>query len=200
MSRVIDALIAYRVLKLLVTPFNKTKAFELGIIDEKGKVLIKSRNIENAEQRKSYTLLIRFVFNLKKLLAKIGVRGPIGSTAAAAIAFFKEQSGEQLSENAALDIEREIYKYITSEGFEFDLSENYGEPLTEGTYKVKHDIYNSEGEVVINIDEEVYFKETTDIIMGYDVFKHNDIYLTTEDLYVWYCKTKNKTTHISKTW
>ena len=27
MSRVIDALIAYRVLKLLVTPFNKTKAF-----------------------------------------------------------------------------------------------------------------------------------------------------------------------------
>ena len=34
MSRVIDALVAYRVLKLLVTPFNKTKAFEFGIIDE----------------------------------------------------------------------------------------------------------------------------------------------------------------------
>ena len=43
MSRVIDAVIAYRVLKLLVTPFNKTKAFELGIIDDKGKVLKKSR-------------------------------------------------------------------------------------------------------------------------------------------------------------
>ena len=28
MSRVIDALVAYRVLKLLVTPFNRTKAFE----------------------------------------------------------------------------------------------------------------------------------------------------------------------------
>ena len=188
MSRVIDALIAYRILKLLVTPFNRTKAFELGIIDDKGKVLIKSKEIKKLpntqELRKSYTLLIRFVFNLKRLLSKVGIRGPLGSAAAAAFAFFKEQSGEQLSENAALDIEREIYKYITSEGFEFDLSENYGEPLTEGTYKVKHDIYNSEGEVVINIDEEVYFKETTDIIMGYDVFKHNDIYLTTEDLYV----------------
>ena len=194
MSRVIDALVAYRVLKLLVTPFNKTEAFRLGIIDAKGKVLIKSReitrvsdNIDSStrmKMRSAYTLLIRFVFNLKRLLAKVGVRGPLGSAAAAAIAFFKEQSGEQLSENAALDIEREIYKYITSEGFEFDLSENYGEPLTEGTYKVKHDIYNSEGEVVINIDEEVYFKETTDIIMGYDVFKHKDIYLTTEDLYV----------------
>ena len=188
MSRVIDALIAYRILKLLVTPFNRTKAFELGIIDDKGKVLIKSKEIKKLpnkqELRKSYTLLIRFVFNLKRLLSKVGIRGPLGSAAAAAFAFFKEQSGEQLSKNAALDIEREVYKYITSEGFEFDLSENYGEPLTEGTYKVKHDIYNDDGEVVINIDEEVYFKETTDIIMGYDVFKHKDIYLTTEDLYV----------------
>ena len=194
MSRVIDALVAYRVLKLLVTPFNKTKAFALGIIDEKGKVLKKSRQIKHAEERNAYTLLIRFVFNLKRMLSKLGIRGPLGSATAAAIAFFKEEHGDNP------EVEREIYKYIKEQGFEFEISENYGEPLTEGTYKVKHDIYNSEGEVVINIDEEVYFKETTDIIMGYDVFKHNDIYLTTEDLYVWYCKTKNKTTHISKTW
>ena len=178
MSRVIDAVIAYRVLKLLVTPFNKTKAFELGIIDAKGKVLIKSRNIETAEQRNAYTLLIRFVFNLKKLLGKVGIRGPIGTAAAAALAFFKEQNGENL------EVEKVVYNYLKEQGFEFQIDENYGESLTEGTYKVKHDIYDSEGEVVINIDEEVYFKETTDIIMGYDVFKHNDIYLTTEDLYV----------------
>jgi len=184
MSRVIDALIAYRVLKLLVTPFNRTKAFEFGIIDDKGKVLKKSRDIKDPQERNAYTLLIRFVFNLKRLLGKVGVRGPLGSAAAAAIAFFKEESGDQLSDTAGLDVERGVYRYLKKEGFEFDLSENYGEPLTEGTYKVKHDIYNSEGEVVINIDEEVYFKETTDIIMGYDVFKHNDIYLTTEDLYV----------------
>ena len=184
MSRVIDALVAYRVLKLLVTPFNRTQAFKLGIIDDKGKVLKKSRDISDPKERNAYTLLIRFVFNLKRILQKVGIRGPLGSSAAAALAFFKEEAGEQLSDTAALDIEREIYKYITSEGFEFDLSENYGEPLTEGTYKVKHDIYNSEGDIVINIDEEVYFKETTDIIMGYDVFKHKDIYLTTEDLYV----------------
>ena len=65
MSRVIDALIAYRLVKLLVTPFNKTDAYKLGIIDEKGKVLIKSKKITNQKQRKAYTLLIRFVFNLK---------------------------------------------------------------------------------------------------------------------------------------
>ena len=178
MSRVIDALVAYRVLKLLVTPFNRTKAFELGIIDAKGKVLKKSRDISDPKERNAYTLLIRFVFNLKRILSKVGIRGPLGSSAAAALAFFKEQSGENL------EVERVVYNHLKEQGFEFQLDENYGEPLTEGTYKVKHDIHNSEGEVVINIDEEVYFKETTDTIMGYDIFKHNGIYLTTEDLYV----------------
>ena len=60
MSRVIDAVIAYRVIKLLVTPFNKTKAFELGIIDEKGKVLKKSRDISDPKERNAYTLANSF--------------------------------------------------------------------------------------------------------------------------------------------
>ena len=176
MSRVIDALVAYRVLKLLVTPFNKTKAYALGIIDEKGKVLKKSREIKDQQERNAYTLLIRFVFNLKRMLAKVGIRGPLGSSAAAAIAFFKEEHGENP------EVEKEVYKYLKEQGFEFEISENYGEPLTEGTYKVKHDIYNLDGDIVINIDESVEFKETTDTIMGYDVFKYNGVYLTTEDL------------------
>ena len=184
MSRVIDAVVAYRVLKLLVTPFNKTKAFELGIIDEKGKVLIKSQDIKKTpnpkrpELRNAYTLLIRFVFNLKRMLSKIGIRGPLGSSAAAALAFFKEEYGDNS------EVEREIYKYLKEQGFEFEISENYGEPLTEGTYKVKHDIYNLDGDIVINIDESVEFNGEVDTIMGYDVFKYNDVYLTTEDLYV----------------
>ena len=177
MSRVIDALVAYRVLKLLVTPFNRTEAFKLGIIDEKGKVLKKSRQIHDPKERNAYTLLIRFVFNLKKMLAKIGIRGPLGSSIAAALAFFKEEYGENP------EVERQIYKYIKEQGFEFEISENYGEPLTEGTYKVKHDIYNLDGDIVINMDESVEFNGEVDTIMGYDVFKYNDVYLTTEDLY-----------------
>ena len=178
MSRVIDALIAYRLVKLLVTPFNKTDAYKLGIIDEKGKVLIKSKQIVNQKQRKAYTLLIRFVFNLKKLLAKVGIRGPIGSAAAAAIAFFKEEYGDNS------EIERVIYKHLKEQGFEFDIDEDYGKELSEGTYKVNRDIYNLEGDIVINIDEQIDFKTVTDTILGYDVFKYKDVYLTTEDLYV----------------
>ena len=177
MSRVIDALVAYRVLKLLVTPFNKTKAFALGIIDEKGKVLKKSKQIKDPKERNAYTLLIRFVFNLKRMLSKIGIRGPLGSATAAAIAFFKEEHGDNP------EVEREVYKFIKEQGFEFEISENYGEPLTEGTYKVKHNIYNLDGDIVINIDESIEFNGDVDTIMGYDVFKYNDVYLTTEDLY-----------------
>ena len=178
MSRVIDALIAYRVLKLLVTPFNKTKAYALGIIDEKGKVLIKSKRITTGKQRDAYTLLIRFVFNLKRLLSKVGIRGPLGSAAAAAIAFFKEET-----ENTE-QVEREVYKYLKENGFEFEMNEGYGEPLVEGQYKVRHDIYDLDGEVVINKDDTIDFKTATDNILGYDVFKYQDVYLTTEDLYV----------------
>ena len=39
MSRTIDALITYRVIKLMVTAFEKTEAFKRGIIDKDGNVL-----------------------------------------------------------------------------------------------------------------------------------------------------------------
>jgi len=184
MGRVIDAIIAYRLLKLLVVPFKKTKAYELGIIDEKGKVLIKSKDFVKsfkagntiASARKSYTLLIRFVFNLKRILSKVGIRGALGSAAAAAIAFFKEHK------DYTPQIEKEVYKYIKEQGFEFDINESYGEPLPEGKYTVNCDIYDLEGDIVINSGEAIEFKEDTDMIMGYDVFKYKNTFLTTEDL------------------
>ena len=178
MGRVIDALIAYRVLKLLVTPFNRTKAFKFGIIDDKGKVLIKSKDLPNSgPKREAYTLLIRFVFNLKKLLSKVGIRGSLGTAAAAAIAFFKEDNGYNP------EVEKVVYKHLKENGFEFQVDENYGEPLRPGTYRVNRDITDLEGDIVINIDEEVIFEGNTETIMGYDVFKYRNVYLTTEDLY-----------------
>ena len=184
MGRVIDALIAYRVLKLLVTPFNKTKAYKFGIIDDKGKVLIKSKDFlktfssqELPKAREAYTLLIRFVFNLKRLLSKVGIRGPITTSAAAAIAFFKEENGQNL------EVEKTVYKHLRENGFEFEINENYGEPLTPGTYRVNRDTTDLDDDIVININEEVIFEGNTDTIMGYDVFKYRDVYLTTEDLY-----------------
>ena len=68
MSRAIDLLITYRVIKMLVTPFEKTEAYKLGIIDKNGKVLRKNKTLTVAKEKDSYTILHRFVFNLKRIL------------------------------------------------------------------------------------------------------------------------------------
>ena len=50
MSQVVDLYMVYEFVKRLSTPFNETKAFKLGLIDDKGKRLKKasSRDEKNA--------------------------------------------------------------------------------------------------------------------------------------------------------
>ena len=52
----------YSFLKRLVTKFEKTDAYKLGIIDKNGKVLIKKRDFTTIEQRNAYTIM-----NLEKI-------------------------------------------------------------------------------------------------------------------------------------
>ena len=56
MGRAIDLLITYRVIKMLITPFEKTKAFQLGIIDKNGKVLRKAKTLTKGSEKNAYTL------------------------------------------------------------------------------------------------------------------------------------------------
>lgn len=71
MSRTIDNLVAYKVLSMLVTPFDKTDAFKLGVIDAKGTVLKSTKDLVSSEEKDSYDYLHRLVFNLKRLLNKL---------------------------------------------------------------------------------------------------------------------------------
>ena len=71
MSRTVDNLLAWRILSMLVKPFKDTKAFELGIIDEKGKILKKANTLSTSAEKESYTYLHRLVFSLKRMLAKL---------------------------------------------------------------------------------------------------------------------------------
>ena len=83
----------YQFLKKLVTPFKKTKAFELGIVDEKGKILKRRRDLETDDEKEAYTLSDTLIWNLKKLIGKIpGGKTRIASYAAA-LFLIKEQSG-----------------------------------------------------------------------------------------------------------
>ena len=111
MSRAIDLIITYRVVKMLVTPFNKFKAFDLGIIDEKGKSLIKMKDVRGSD-RKHYTMLHRFVFNLKRILQKVGLGSRLGSFAVALALLIKEDKSYAEHKDA---IESAVITYLKEE-------------------------------------------------------------------------------------
>jgi hypothetical protein len=71
MSALIDNALAFRILYMLVTSFEDTSAYKLGIIDKQGKPLKKSKDLKTFAEKNSYTNLDRLVFSLKKLLAKV---------------------------------------------------------------------------------------------------------------------------------
>ena len=111
MSRAIDLIITYRVVKMLVTPFEKTEAFKRGIIDADGKVLRKFKTVKGSE-RKHYTMLHRFVFNLKRILKKVGLGSRLGSFGVALALLIKEDKSYLQHKDA---IESAVITYLKEE-------------------------------------------------------------------------------------
>jgi hypothetical protein len=70
-GRIINNLIAFKILYMLVTPFEKTQAYKYGIIDKDGKPLKKTRDLKTEDEKDSYTQLDKLVFSLKRILAKL---------------------------------------------------------------------------------------------------------------------------------
>jgi|TARA_R110001583_G_scaffold3211_9_gene20986 hypothetical protein len=95
MGRFVDSVITYRILKLLVTPFDKTKAFQLGIIDSKGKELKKMRQLNTVAERDAYSLLHRLVYRLKKIIEKVPLQNKKLLSYAAALSLIREHMDYQ---------------------------------------------------------------------------------------------------------
>jgi len=70
-GRIVNNLIAFKILYMLVTPFEKTEAYKYGIIDKDGKPLKKTRDLKTEDEKDSYTQLDKLVFSLKRILAKL---------------------------------------------------------------------------------------------------------------------------------
>ena len=95
MSKVVDLFLVYQFIKRLSTPFEETKAYELGLIDEKGKRLKKA---VSREERDSMTYYDRLIFNLKRLIAKAGIQSKFVTFAAALFLLKEEQSSVKRDE------------------------------------------------------------------------------------------------------
>ena len=203
MGRAIDLFVTYRFIKLLVTPFDKTPAFKLGIIDKDGNRLKEKSvargmvptQLNTIEEKSAYTILHKLVFNIKKIFAKVpGLRTKLG-TYAAALFLLKDTFKESVDDPDVF--EKEFMKYLKEQGYEIDdsISEEvigFGEVLPKGEYVLVNDILNKEeeelsakkGDKVIAFEDEA----PVDSILGVDIFSvvHEKskevIYVSLEDI------------------
>ena len=63
----------FRLLKTLVTPFRRTKAYRLGIIDDEGNVLKKHKDLETFAEKNAYSNFERICWNIKKLIMHLPI-------------------------------------------------------------------------------------------------------------------------------
>ena len=205
MGRAIDLFVTYRFIKLLTTPFEKTDAYKLGIIDEKGNRVMpppiagvrqtKPATLGTTAEKNAYTILHKLIFNIKKLFAKIpGLRTKVG-TYAAALFLLKDTFKESVDDPDMF--EKEFMKYLKEEGVELDnsISEEvigFGEVLPKGEYVLVNDILNKEeeelsakkGDKVIAYDDEA----PIDTVLGVEIFPivhvktQEKIYVSLEDI------------------
>ena len=86
---VVDTVIVFRILKMMTRKWSEMDAYKFGLIDDNGK-RIKTKKPKTSEEKNSFTLLHRLVFNLKRVLELL----PFGRTRlasyAASLALLKE--------------------------------------------------------------------------------------------------------------
>ena len=176
MGRAIDLFVTYRFIKLLTTPFEKTDAFKLGIIDKDGNRLPKK--LYKIDERNAYTVLHKLVFNIKKLFQKVpGLRTKVG-TYAAALFLLKDTFKEHVEDPKMF--EKEFLKYLEENNIELDdtIAEEVtldNGKLSKGIYVLTQDVVSTEDEEEIDAlegDEVEAFEDTpaADTILGVDVF------------------------------
>lgn len=136
-SRTGDLFYAYRFIKLLVTPWEKTEAYKLGILDEDGKMLKKARQLKTDDEKSAYTVFHRLVFNIKRLLNKL----PFGKTKlaswATALFLIKEETG--MSEEEITKILKKMEVDLDQDLFESTWFMT-GEQLQPGVYILEQDM------------------------------------------------------------
>jgi len=176
----VDVYVAYKFVKILSTPWKKTDAYKLGIIDDKGKILKKSKELETGEERKAYTIFHRLIWNVKRLLDKLPPgRTRIGSFVAAMwmLREYADKKGcvDNLMEDSLLEYlkDNHIITKIELQNELFEETFNESEKvLRKGSYTLKNDIDTPQGEakkgdvVIAKKDTKMFTR-----ILGVPVFK-----------------------------
>ena len=178
-SAAVDLFVAYRFLRILTTAWEDQEAFKHGIIDKDGKLLRKANTLTKSEEKASFTMLHRLVFNLKRILHKIpGVKTKIGTYATA---LYLLKQGFPTVENEKT-IELVFKNWLIDNGLcaDDELLEDVQQTnvLPKGKYQLK------EGGTVVAFQD----TQRIDEVLGYSIFpvlhqkKKKEVYVSLEDL------------------
>lgn len=160
LSRSADLVYTFRFLKLLVTPWEDTNAYENGIIDENGKRT--NKRLKTSEEKSSYNTFHRLVFNIKRLIEKIpGGSNKIASYAAA-LFLLKEELGMS---------DKSIQKILNETGIELDqILDEETSWFTAETGEIHQGIYKVGSEKIVNTTFEPIVKRNDQIRVDEDCF------------------------------
>ena len=185
LKRTADLFYAFRFLKLLTTPFAKTDAYQYGIIDKKGKVLKKSKELKDNREKSAYTIFHRLVFNIKRLLAKAPGGSSTLASYAAALFLLKEHTG--LNEAELMKVMEKILDSSDLEELEESKWFQEDDKLRPGIYILTEDICSKDtGEIIAKEKSKVKVDNFLDPI---DKLFHQNIYevfhpLTNQKIYI----------------
>jgi hypothetical protein len=201
MGRAVDLFVTYRFIKLLTTPFEKTDAFKLGIIDKDGNRIRKPNSsqveveLTTSQLKNSYTILHKLVFNIKKIFSKLPLLKTKIGTYAAALFLLKDTFKEHMQDPDIF--EKEFMKFLKENKVVLDteISEEvigFGEVLPKGEYVLKNDILNKEEEELTakKGDRVAVFDDQApiDTVLGVEIFPvihmktQEKIYVSLEDI------------------
>ncbi len=108
---IIDIYLVYEFIKRLVTPFNKTKAFSLGLIDADGKKL---RTAITSQEKDAMGYFDRLVFNLKRLLEKVPFGKSQLASYAAALLLLREKNEPTTIGDYPYQLREKLYEQMRS--------------------------------------------------------------------------------------
>jgi hypothetical protein len=190
LKRAGDLFYTFRFLKLLVTKFEDTDAFKLGIIDKDGK-RIKDVDINSSERADAYTAFHKLVFNIKKLLNKVPGGSTTIGTYAAALYLLKERYGVSDSniQKSLREVGLDPIDFMVEQSQWFVLSDGR---LSPGNYKLQHDkVVNSTMEDVVKSKDCIHVSESCYPIgsmFGLNIYEaihiktNQKVYVTTTEL------------------
>ena len=148
-SRAIDLLITYRIVRLLTTNFDKQEAYKYGIIDKDGKVLRPYNTLKTTKEKRAYTILHRFVFNLKRILKKVGLGSRFGSFAVALALLLRENKEYEdkkiLIESAVISYLKETNQYNNLLNEQGEVKPTYEQEPLMTCFGI--DVYEKDGEL-----------------------------------------------------